>query len=296
MKVHVLDLAYRLPGTTAAFLLEAGSDVALVETGPDSCYPSLVAALDRLGLAPKDVRNVFVTHVHLDHAGAAWRFAREGATIHVHPKGAKALADPSRLLASARRIYAERMDEMWGTLEPIPGDHLRETEDGGVVRVGALSIHVLATPGHASHHNVYVADGMAFTGDVGGVCLKTGPVLPPTPPPDIDLDLWRTSISRIRAARPDALYPTHFGRHEDADGYLDRLSDELEAWAGWVKDRLDEGKDEAAIVPEFERWVEGRLAGAGVTPPGIAAYRAALPIAMNVTGLVRCWTKRSPAS
>jgi glyoxylase-like metal-dependent hydrolase (beta-lactamase superfamily II) len=295
VKVHVLDLEYRMPGTVAAYLLEAGPDLALVETGPESCWPSLVAALSRLGVAPRDVRTVLVTHVHLDHAGAAWRLAREGAAVHVHPKGARALADPSKLLASARRIYGDRMEELWGTLEPIPAEQLRETEDGGTVLAGRLPIRVLATPGHASHHNTYLADGNAFTGDVGGVALGSGPVLPPTPPPDIDLPLWRTSIAKIREARPTALYPTHYARFEGVDAYLDRLSDELEAWASWVKARLDEGKDEPAIVPEFEAWLGARLLAAGVTPEEVAAYRVALPFAMNVTGLVRYWTKAAAA-
>lgn len=296
MRVHVLDLEYGMPGTVAAYLLEEGPDLALVETGPDSCWPSLVSALSRLGLSPRDVRTVLVTHVHLDHAGAAWRLAREGAVVHVHPKGARALADPSKLLASARRIYGERMEELWGTLEPIPAAQLRETEDGGTVEAGRLELRVLATPGHASHHNTYVAEGNAFTGDVGGVALGAGPVLPPTPPPDIDLPLWRQSLAKIRAARPTALYPTHFARFAGVDAYLDRLSDELEAWAAWVKGRLDEGKDEAAIVLEFEAWLEARLLAAGVTPAGIDAYRVALPFAMNVTGLVRYWTKAAASS
>lgn len=289
MRIHTIDLHHGSEGTTAAYLLESGGEAALVETGPDATWKHLVAGLARRGLEPRDVRTVFLTHIHLDHGGAAWKMAREGATVFVHPKGAPHLVDPSKLLASAKRIYGERMDELWGTLEPIPKERLRATSDGEVVRVGAAEVRVVETPGHAIHHNAYLAEGAAFTGDVGGVRVAGGPVLPPTPPPDIDLPAWRASLARLRGARPEALYPTHFDRFDDAGAHLDALEEELHAWAGWVRERMAEGKDEAAIVPEFGEWVAGRLLGKGVSPEGLEAYRHALPFAMNVTGLMRYW-------
>ena len=291
MQIRTLDLEFFRTGTIAAYLVESGGDLALIETGPDSTFPSLVAALARHGVKPSDVRTVLVTHIHLDHAGAAWRMAREGATVRVHPRGAAHLLDPSKLLASARRIYRERMDGLWGTLEPIPADRLEVTGDGQAIPVGKTAIHVLETPGHAVHHNAYLVEGVAFTGDVGGVAVGGGPVLPPTPPPDIDLAAWSRSIERIRAARPDALYPTHFGRVENPDEALDGLGRELSAWADFVRAGLAAGKDEAALVPEFEEWLEGRLVVAGVPAEGREAYRTALPFAMNVGGLVRYWQK-----
>jgi glyoxylase-like metal-dependent hydrolase (beta-lactamase superfamily II) len=291
MQIRTLDLEFFRTGTIAAYLVESGGDLALIETGPDSTFPSLVAALARHGVKPSDVRTVLVTHIHLDHAGAAWRMAREGATVRVHPRGAAHLLDPSKLLASARRIYRERMDGLWGTLEPIPADRLEVTGDGQAIPVGKTAIHVLETPGHAVHHNAYLVEGVAFTGDVGGVAIGGGPVLPPTPPPDIDLAAWSRSIERIRAARPDALYPTHFGRVENPDEALDGLGRELSAWADFVRAGLAAGKDEAALVPEFEEWLEGRLVVAGVPAEGREAYRTALPFAMNVGGLVRYWQK-----
>ncbi len=294
-KIHTLDLGHGRQRTTASYLIESNGDAALVETGPDSTFPNLVAGLARHGLAPRDVKTVFLTHIHLDHAGGAWRMAREGAMVHVHPKGAPHLADPSKLLASAKRIYAEKMDELWGTLEPIPPERLRPTEDGEVIRVGDADVRVVATPGHAIHHNAYLVDGVAFTGDVGGVRVAGGPVLPPTPPPDIDLPVWRASIARLRERKPVALYPTHFDRFDDVEEHLDALERELSAWAGWVKSRMDEGKDEAAIVPEFVAWLTGRLRDAGVSEEGLVEYGYALPFAMNVTGLMRYWRNAARA-
>lgn len=296
MQIHTLDLQFFRSETIAAYLVESGGALALVETGPDSTWPHLIAALAEHGATPSDVKDVLVTHIHLDHAGAAWRMARAGANVWVHPRGAPHMADPSKLLASAKRIYKEQMDSLWGTLEPIPADRLRVTEDGATIPVGRAVLRVLETPGHAIHHNAYLADGVVFTGDVGGVAIGDGPNVPPTPPPDIDLPTWARSIERIKAARPDGFYPTHFGLHGDVPRRLDEMMEELHAWAGFVRARLDEGKDEAAIVPLFEAWLTDRLTAKGVAPERLEAYRTALPFAMNVTGLVRYWRTTGKAA
>jgi glyoxylase-like metal-dependent hydrolase (beta-lactamase superfamily II) len=296
MEIHTLDLEFFRGETIAAYLVESGGHLALVETGPDSTWPHLVAALAKHGAKPGDVKDVLLTHIHLDHAGAAWRLARAGANVWVHPRGAAHMADPSKLLASATRIYKEKMATLWGTLEPIPKGRLKVTSDGLDIPVGSAWIRVIETPGHAIHHNAYLLDGNVFTGDVGGVAIGDGPNLPPTPPPDIDLPTWARSIERIKAARPDSFYPTHFGRHGDVAYRLEEMFDELQAWAAFVRDRLREGKDEPRIVPEFEAWLTDRLVAKGVGPASLEAYRTALPFAMNVTGLVRYWTTLGAAA
>jgi len=296
MQIHTLDLEFFRGETIAAYLVESGDALALVETGPESTWPHLVAALAKHGARPEDVQDVLVTHIHLDHAGAAWRLARAGANVWVHPRGAPHMADPSKLLASAKRIYKEQMDTLWGTLEPIPADRLKITSDGLDVPVGSARIRVMETPGHAIHHNAYFLDGKVFTGDVGGVAIGDGPNLPPTPPPDIDLPTWTKSVERIKAARPDGFYPTHFGLHRDVARRLDEMMEELHVWAGFIRARLDEGNEEPAIVPLFEAWLTDRLLAKGVGAEGLEAYRTALPFAMNVTGLVRYWKTAGAAA
>ncbi len=290
--IRVLDLHFGVPGTIAAFLLPSADGPVLVETGPDSTYPELVRGLEAAGTSPEQVRHVLLTHIHLDHAGAAWRLARLGATVYVHPVGAPHLADPSKLLTSARRIYGERMDTLWGRLEPIPGECLRLVEDGEVLRIGGLRLEALHTPGHATHHIAYRADGTVFTGDVGGVRIADGPVVPPCPPPDIDLEAWRASIARLAVLDAEALYLTHFGRVTDVGSHLESLQRALESFASWVRERLHRGLEEGALVPLFEAYTEGFLAAQGCREPILTRYGLANPAFMSVAGLARYWRRR----
>ena len=186
--MKVLDLRFQgAERVIASFLLDSGEGPVLVETGPESCYPRLVEALRAEGVAPEEVRHVFVTHIHLDHAGAAWRLAELGATVYVHPRGAPHLVDPSRLLASAERIYGDQLKALWCEVRGSPEVRVRLLADGEVVALGGLEVQAVETPGHASHHHAYRVGDLVFTGDVAGVRIAPGPVLPPTPPPDIHL-------------------------------------------------------------------------------------------------------------
>lgn len=291
MIIHTIDLNFYTAETIAAYLIETDSELALIETGPDSVYKNLVEGLKSLGFSVGDIQKVLVTHVHLDHAGAAWRFAENGATIYVHYNGAKHLSDPSKLLSSAAKIYKEQMDELWGTVNAIPEAKLHSTFDGEEISVGDTKIIAVDTQGHASHHNTYFVEGSAFTGDVGGVRIKNGPVLPPTPAPDINVELWLRSIEKIRNLNPSAIYPTHFGKSVDIIKYLDELKVRLLDWTEWIGDRLCEGKDETRIVSEFEGYVTRRLEEAGVRTETINAYKNAIPFWMNVPGLIRYWQK-----
>ncbi len=281
-------------GIIAVFAIPHQTGVALVESGPESTFPRVAEALERMGYGLGDVTDVFLTHIHLDHAGAAWRFAEAGARIHVHPRGARHLADPSRLIQSAERIYGDRMKPLWGELRPVPAERLAVAEDGARVSVGGLTLVAHETLGHAVHHHAWQLGDALFTGDVAGVRLGGGPALPPCPPPDIHVEDWLASIERVRRLAPETLYLTHFGAYVDVERHLEELAERLKNWAEWIRRGLRQGKDAAALVPDFEAHVKAELEAAGLDAASIARYELANPSAYSVFGLARYWQKHRP--
>ncbi len=207
----------------------------IVDPGPASCLERLLA-----GLGGREPRALALTHIHLDHAGASGSLARmfPRLEVWVHERGAPHLADPSRLLASAGRLYGERMDELWGEMLPVAAERLRVLRGGE--RVNGMRVEY--SPGHASHHVTYLHEdsGTAFTGDVAGVRIGDGPVIAPTPPPDIDLPAWERSLEGVERWRPRRLALTHFGAVEDAGGHLARMREAL-AFSLQAASSLDEG-------------------------------------------------------
>ena len=282
----------------AAYLLVDGDDLTLVETGPGSTLPALRAGLTSLGYAVAELSRIVVTHIHLDHAGAAGTLMREAprARFYVHPAGSAHMRDPSKLIASATRIYGDAMERLWGAFEPVPADRMAELADGEAIRCGGRTLAALHTPGHAVHH-VALHDrdaGLVFTGEVAGVGLGGVPyVRPPTPPPDIDLDAWRASVARLRAARPRRLLLTHFGAFDDVDWQLDDLMARLHNWTGWIEARLDAaGGDAAAVVPALRARGDAELARVGASAAVAEGYELATPAHMTVTGVQRWLRKR----
>ncbi len=295
MEVRVLDCRFQgAERVIASFLLKTQAGPILIETGPESTFPALVEALRREGVAPEEVGHVFVTHIHLDHAGAAWRFAELGATVYVHPKGAPHLVDPSRLLASAERIYGDLLKPLWGEVRPIPEGRVRALSDGEEVRIGGVTVQALETLGHAVHHHAYRVGEALFAGDIAGVRIAPGPVLPPTPPPDIHLESWYASLDRLKALRPGVLYLTHFGPYTDVEAHLEALRARLRAWADWVLARLREGKDPQSLTSAFEAYWRQGLEEEGVEGALARLYELADPPYMNLQGLVRYWQKHHP--
>ncbi len=295
MQVRVIDHGFGgLAHVIASYLVPTAVGPVLIEAGPASSYATLAAGISALGYAPEEVRHVFVTHIHLDHAGGAWQFAERGATIYVHPRGAPHLADPTKLLASAARIYGDQMESLWGEVRPIAAERLRVLSDGEEVRLGQTTVRAVATPGHAAHHHVYAINGLLFAGDIAGIRIGQGPVLPPTPPPDIDLEAWRASLQRVRELAPDALYLTHFGRTDDVREHVDRLEAKLEAWASWTLNALRAGRDDQELIEEFVRYWREDLRACGLDEERIREYELADPPWMNLQGLVRYWRKHHP--
>jgi len=271
--------------------------VALVDCGPESVFAATVAGLRAAGLDPAQVTHVFVTHIHFDHAGAAWRWAEEfGATICVHPRGAPHLADPTKLLASATKIFGDRMPELWGDMRPVRADKLRVVADRDIVAVGAHEFQALDTPGHAQHHHAWwlARERTLFGGDALGVSIAGGPCLPPCPPPDINLEQWLASLRLVMALRPARVFVTHFGELDDPVKRLNELAERLIDWAEWIAEELKIGMSEEKIAPLFEQRVRAELKMAGVSDALLDTYEQADPAAMSVGGLARYWRKFRP--
>lgn len=297
MKIHILDLGFLdIEHAIAAFVIEGPEGLALVETGPASTLPHLEAALAENGLQIADFQHVFLSHIHFDHAGAAWAFAEKGARIYVHPKGLPHLAAPEKLYNSARMIYKEHMDTLWGPMHPVEDSRLYAPGHGECIETCGLRFTAWYTPGHAVHHIAWeVSDGaeaVLFTGDVAGVKIEGGPVAPPCPPPDINVEDWLDSIALMRRLPVSTLYLTHFGAITNKDEHLQVLEKRLLAWANWMKPFVEKKSAPEEVVPLFEKFVATELAANGVDEAGLRRYEAANPAFMSVAGLLRYWRKK----
>ncbi len=293
-RIKLFDLQFQgVDRTVAAFLLESNEGPVLVETGPHSTYPQLEALIRQAGYAPADIRHVLVTHIHLDHAGAAWVFAQQGATIYVHPSGAPHMRNPEKLYNSAKQIYQDNMEALWGDLRPIAEDKLKTVAHQEKIRIGDLEFTAWHTPGHAVHHIAWQYDGELFTGDVAGVRINDGMVAAPCPPPDINLEDWKNSIALIRELHPERLWLTHFGPVGDIQLHLDELEFRLEKWANWMWKPFSNGISPVDITPEFQEFAAMELIEAGTDEYNMERYELANPAWMSVAGLMRYWKKKT---
>jgi glyoxylase-like metal-dependent hydrolase (beta-lactamase superfamily II) len=297
--VHLIDaLHLGRPDVICIALVECGpNELLLVDSGPESVFDAVVEGVRKLGLQPGYVRHLLASHIHLDHSGGAWRWAKEfGTKIYAHPRGAPHLIDPSKLLGSAARIYGDKMGSLWGAAGNIPEDHVIAVEDNAELRFGSEQFRVLYTPGHAQHHNAYwlESERTVFAGDVAGVLIRGGPPIPPFPPPDIHLESWKDSLDKIRHLKPASLHITHFGKVADPMPVLDALEKRIFDWADWMKRQLLEGKAEAEIIPEFEKFTVQELLSNRTPIEDLATYEHADPASMSVAGLSRYWRKYHP--
>lgn len=291
--IKIIDLQFKsLDHAIAAYLLPTSEGPILIETGPHSTFPKLKEDVEAMGYQMEDIKHVFLTHIHLDHAGAAWALAETGAKIYLHPFGAKNMEDPSRLMESATRIYGDQMDTLWGQMKPIAADQLMQVDDKQSIQCGDIEIKSLHTPGHAKHHIAWQVGDVIFTGDVAGVKIDNGPVVPPCPPPDINLEDWKASIDILRNAEPSALYLTHYNKITAIEPHLSALENILDDWAAWIKKQMQAGLSNEEMVPLFMAYTADQLREAGLGEPTIELYEAANPSWMSVAGLVRYWTKK----
>ena len=298
MQIHTLDLNFQdTPNTIASYLVIGSEGSVLVETGPGSTIEAMKARLSEHGLTPQDIKNVLVSHIHLDHAGAAGWWAQQGAQIFVHHVGAPHLIDPAKLLASAGRIYADRMGSLWGSTIPAPAGQVTPVFDGDVIRAAGLSFKAIDTPGHAYHHHVYQLGTVAFTGDAAGIHIP-GPsfVDLPAPPPEFNPDLWVKSIERLRDMPVEAIYPTHFGRVDDWRDHLDSLEILMGEATEFVRIRLNEGLERDEILGDYLEWQRKRAGGAEIESRLAARYELSNPLFMSVDGIIRYWNKKKAQS
>jgi glyoxylase-like metal-dependent hydrolase (beta-lactamase superfamily II) len=278
----------------AAYLVVGDAGPVLVETGPASTLETLKARLADFGHTVADVRHVLVTHIHLDHAGASGWLAQTGAQVFVHPAGGRHLIDPSRLLASAARIYGEAMDSLWGQTVPVPPEQVHTLSDGEKVKIGELTFVTLNAPGHANHHNVYRLGDVAFTGDVAGVRRPGSPFISvPAPPPEFDLEVWHGTIERLLGENLNAIYPTHFGPVHSVREHLEELAELIDRSAEFIRGKMSAGLERDEVLEKYVSWVNSRAHALGLSEHEIRMLEVSNPTHMSVDGLLRYWRKKA---
>lgn len=292
--VQLIDLDFQGQATAmAVYAIPHADGVALVESGPGSTVPALERGLAALGYGLKDVSHVFLTHIHLDHAGAAGFLASQGAQVFVHPNGAPHLLNPEKLIASATRIYGDKMQSLWGDFLPVPAERLVILQDGDEVTVGGgLTVLALDTPGHAEHHLSYFVDGYCFTGDVGGIRISAYPYLRlPFVPPELHLEKWHASIDKLQALDVRHVAPTHFGIFDDPDWHFAAIHRVLNEVDGWLSEVMPADPPIEELRTRFVDWMEEQGRAIGLPADVREAYALANPLGMSADGLQRYWRK-----
>jgi glyoxylase-like metal-dependent hydrolase (beta-lactamase superfamily II) len=286
------------PGIIATVVLHGPSGVALIDPGPSTTLDTLRRGLAQKGFGVGDITDLLLTHIHLDHAGAAGGLVEEnpGIAVHVHAQGAPHMADPSRLIASATRLYGSAMGRLWGDFSPVPASNLKVLEGGETIDAAGRRLQVAYTPGHAVHHVSYFdpASLVAFVGDTAGIRRgNSNFVMPPAPPPDIDLDAWRESEDRILGWDPDTLFLTHFGPFHSPRVQFQQLRDNIEAWSRIVRrllsdPQMNEEQRQAAFVDEASQHLRRSVGSAEAEQYGRAGR-----LDYSWQGLARYWRRKA---
>ena len=295
--IFTIDLDFLgMRNAIAVYLIPHKYGGVLVECGPTSTFPTLNKKLQKLGYSITDITDVFLTHIHLDHAGAAGVIACTGANIHVHERGAPHLINPEKLLRSASRIYGNQMDYLWGEFLPVPENNLTIMNDQEILHINELKITAIDTPGHANHHLSYILNDTCFTGDLGGIRLPGPPhIRLPMPPPEFHLEKWETSIAKLTSLfHREAFHyiaPTHFGIYNDPEWHLIELQYALNEINSWMEDIMPNDPPIDTLTEEFLTWTRNRSLAQGLDPKIIDIYEAANPSFMSSYGIQRYWKK-----
>ncbi|PNY83117.1 MBL fold metallo-hydrolase [Deinococcus koreensis] len=293
--VSLIDLHFGgRPGVIASYVFDTGDGLAVVDTGPTSTLGALEAGLSGLGARLSDVRHLLLTHIHFDHAGAAGTLLERlpGARVYVHERGAPHMISPERLYASAAQIYGGEMERLWGEMRPIRPEQLTALSGGERLRLGHLDVDVVYTPGHAIHHVAYQAGADLFVGDVAGVRLAPSQTTrAPTPPPDINLEVWRQSVAALRERPAERLHLAHFGSYPNDPAHWDGLLSTMGRDAGRVRAGMDAGQDFATLSATFSQELLAELRAEDAALPGL--YELACPPWMSVQGLMRYWQRQA---
>src|SRR5215208_7322781 len=297
MRIETIDLNFLgAEEIIASFLLLGEDSAALIETGPTTCLASLTGGLRDHGVPVEYIRQVFLTHIHLDHAGASVHLAEllPNATFYVHEVGLPHLVDPSKLWKSATRIYGEKMDELWGETRPVPEDRVEILKGGEELEAagGVLAAHY--TPGHAYHHIAYLEpdSGVLFAGDVAGIRLPGQSYVRPPTPPEINVKAWLQSINYIRRIDPASLWPTHFGSYEDVERHLGELEQRLQDWLLFVEGQMDDGADREEISDQLKAKGDAEMLAEGSDITQSGRYDLAGTYSMLTDGLMRYVTRQ----
>ncbi|OSS42341.1 metallo-beta-lactamase protein [Desulfurella amilsii] len=272
--MEIIDLNFQnTPHTIASFLIDAVEPI-LVETGPDSTFKNLIIKLKALGLNQQDIKHVLITHIHLDHSGAAWHFAQSKAKIYVHPKGKKHLIDPSHLVSSAQIVYKDKLKSLFGNVEPINKDNVIEVDDEKEINICGTKVLPIYTKGHANHHACFLINEYMFVGDAGGIRILDGPIMPPTPPPDINLKEWMLSIEKLKQYDAPFICPTHFGCFTNFN-HFDELASHIMQYKIFIQNSQD--------YNQFLKFIDTFFSDEQIRQ----LYKIANPDEMNFEGLLR---------
>lgn len=300
-----IDVGYQdLPGAANSFLWRTARGPVLIETGPQACLARLERGLRDRGVDPAEITHVFLTHIHLDHAGAAGAFAVRGATIHVHPFGAKHLIDPAKLIASSRRVHGANYERWYGDPVAAPEAKVIAESDGAKIDLGSHTFEAVETPGHARHHHAWVVrdvaglnapatpragrGGVLFTGDVAATFVPGSRFIGiPTPPPEYDRAAWLRSLDRMRAIAPERLVLTHGGAVDDAARHLDAVRSRLLDEDAWQRAAIESGDDDTTILPRYRKWLHAQSDAAGAAPRARDVFIGDAWMLMNLMGFRR---------